>query len=117
MLWHIGQILARLLGTLLGACCIATAVFLYPDEDGKIQSGLEDFWVRVDDYKNLALTKHASFFTQVAKLESRVLDSIFGRKLFSGRSLGVSFGISLSTVSAFIIVLLVAIPSWPGRVR
>lgn len=81
---------ARLFLALLGLFCILAAIALYPNEEGKIQSKFEDFWVKADDYQRLALSRHAAFMTQVAKLESAFLDRVFGPKLFSARSIVVS---------------------------
>ncbi len=103
-MWHVLHLIARPIEVLLGAFCVLTAIVLYPNEEGKIQSKFEDFWIRVDDYQHLALSKHAAFMTQVAKLETRFLDRMFGHKLISSRAFGVSFSCSLAAVSIFIIV-------------
>jgi hypothetical protein len=91
---------ARIFVALLGLFCVLTAIVLYPNEEGKIQSKFEDFWVKAHDYQRLALSRHAAFMTQVAKLESTFLDQVFGPKLFSFRSIVVSCW--SSTVSFFL---------------
>jgi hypothetical protein len=73
---------------------------LYPGEEGRIQSKFEDFWIRVDDFKNLALSRHAAFMTQVARLETHLLDWVFGNKLFSEQSVAVSFACSIVALVA-----------------
>jgi hypothetical protein len=90
-MWHVLHLIARPFEALLGVFCIVTATLLYPKEDGTIQSKLEDFWVRVDDYQKLALSRAAAFMTQVARFESRFLDRVFGHKLISPQALAVSF--------------------------
>jgi hypothetical protein len=40
---------------LLGLFCLLTAYFLHRDEEGKIQSAMEETWVRIDDYQHVAL--------------------------------------------------------------
>jgi hypothetical protein len=85
---------------LAGVFCVLTAILLYPGEEGKIQSKFEDFWVRADDYQRMALSRHAAFMTQVAKLESAFLDRVFGPKLFSPQSIVVS---CWSSVVSFIL--------------
>jgi hypothetical protein len=85
-MWHVLHLIARPIEALLGVFCVLTAIVLYPDEEGKIQSKFEDFWVRVDDFKNLALTRHAAFMIQVAQLETRFLDRVFGHELISGQA-------------------------------
>jgi len=104
-MWHLVHLIARPIEALLGLFCVLSAIVLYPGEEGRIQSKFEDFWVRADDFKNLALTRHAAFMTQVAKLETRLLDRVFGQKLISGQALGVSFCFSAATVSLFGLVL------------
>jgi hypothetical protein len=104
-MWHVLHLIARPIEALLGVFCVLSAIVLYPDEEGKIQSKFEDFWVKVDDFKNLALTRHAAFMTQVAKLETRLLNRVFGQKLISGQALGVSFCFSAASVSLFGLVL------------
>jgi hypothetical protein len=94
-MWHLIHLIARPIEALLGVFCVVTAIMLYPNEEGKIQSKFEDFWIRVDDFKNLALSRHAAFMTQVARLESRFLDAIFGHKLVSVRSVTVSICCSI----------------------
>jgi hypothetical protein len=89
-MWHVFHLIARPIEALLGVFCVLTAIVLYPDEEGKIQSKFEDFWVRVDDIQNVVLSRHAVFMTQVAKLESRFLDSVFGEKLVSMQAFAVS---------------------------
>jgi hypothetical protein len=97
-MWHVLHLIARPFEALLGVFCVLSAVVLYPDEEGKIQSKFEDFWIRVDDFKDLALTRHAVFMTQVAKLESILLDGVFGHKLISKRALTFSVLISIASL-------------------
>jgi hypothetical protein len=98
-MWHILHLIARPIEALLGVFCVLSAIILYPNEEGKIQSKFEDFWIQVDDFQNLALTRHAAFMTGVAKLETRFLDRVFGNRLISIRALGVSFCFSLGTMA------------------
>jgi hypothetical protein len=100
-MWHLIHLFAKPIEALLGFFCVVSAIVLYPDEEGKIQSRFEDFWVRVDDFQNLALTRHAAFMTQVARLETRFLDRVFGRKLFSAQAIIVSCCCSLALISLF----------------
>ena len=97
-MWYLIHLVAAPLGFLFGMFCVLTAIVLYPGEEGKIQSKFEDFWIRVDDYKNLALSRHAAFVTGVAKLETKLLDRVFGHSLFSGRAMAVSVLLSLDSL-------------------
>jgi len=98
-MWHVLHLIARPFEALLGLFCVLTAIVLYPNEEGKIQSKFEDFWIRIDDYQQLALSKHAAFMTQVAKLETRFLDRVFGDKLFSIRAVALSLACSITSLA------------------
>ena len=90
-MWHlVFHLAARLFLTLLGVFFVLTGIALYPNEEGKIQSKFEDFWVKADDYQRLALSRHVRFMTQVAKMESAFFDQVFGPKLFSAQSIVIS---------------------------
>ncbi len=56
-MWHVLHLIVRPIEVLLGLFCVLTAIVLYPGEEEKIQSRFEDFWIRVDDYQKLALSK------------------------------------------------------------
>jgi len=81
---------------IMGLFCVLTAILLYPNEEGTIQSTLEDVWLRADDYQKLALTHHAAFMTGIAKLETQFFNRMFGQKLFSVQALGMSFCLSFT---------------------
>jgi hypothetical protein len=82
-MWHVLHLIVRPIEALLGLFCVATAVLLFPDQEGRIRSGLEDFWVPVDDYKGKALT---TFTVGVVNFENRLLDRLFGYELVSFRA-------------------------------
>ncbi len=98
-MWQIVHLIVRSLEILLGLFCVLTAILLYPGEEERIQTALQDVWVRVDDYQKFALSKHATFLTQVARLETGFLDWLFGPKLLSEKALAVSFSLSVGTFS------------------
>jgi hypothetical protein len=102
-MWHFIHFVVRPAEGLLGAFCVLTAIALYPNEEGKLQSKFEDFWIRLDDYQQVALSRHSAFMQQVARLESRFLDRVFGSALFSSRVVGVSFSFSLTILSGLVL--------------
>ena len=93
-MWHALHLVVRPIEALLGLFCVVTATFLYPGEDGKIQSQLEDVWVQVDDFRDIPVSKHAAFMARVARLETIVLEFMFGNRLFSEQAVVVSLSIS-----------------------
>ena len=84
---------------IMGLFCVLTAILLYPNEEGMIQSTLEDVWLRVDDYQKLALTRHAAFMTGIAKLETEFFNRMFGHRLLSVQALGMSFCFSFTPLT------------------
>jgi len=86
----------RVLEAFIGIFFLATALLLYPNEDGKIQSSLEDFWVHLDDYQNKPLSRHTKFMIWVATLENAILNRLFGNKLFSEQAATVSICLSFA---------------------
>jgi hypothetical protein len=81
----------------------ALALFIYEDEQGKLQNRLEDLWVNVDDLSKSAMSKEAALIQQAAKMLSGALDRVFGTRLFSWKAIASSTGLSLAS---FLFVLL-----------
>ena len=78
------------------------ASFSYEDEEGKIQSRLEEWWIRIDDFKRQALSSHIAFMKVLASLLAGFLDRLFGVRLFSLQSLGVSICYSTFWIGIFL---------------
>jgi len=53
----------------------------YETEDGKIQNLLEEWWIKVDDYKKLAISKHTAFIKALASLVTSIFDGTFGTRI------------------------------------
>jgi hypothetical protein len=70
------------------------ALFLYEDEQGRIQNRLEEWWVKLSDRRGVALSAHARFMRGVAEVAVAGFDSLFGRRLLSLQALSVSLGFS-----------------------
>jgi hypothetical protein len=100
-MWHFIHYIVRPTEALLGVFCVGTAILLYPNQEGKIQSKCEDFWIRADDFQTIALSRHTAFMQQVAILESGWLDKCFGGKLLSLRSFVASGSFSLASAFFF----------------
>lgn len=80
----------RILAIACGAILIYASIFLYEDEEGKIQNKLEDLWLKISNARKYALSKHTAFMQMIAKLMTIGFDRIFGSRLFSLQSIGVS---------------------------
>jgi hypothetical protein len=82
--------LVRILAGGAGLLCLALGFLLYENEEGKIQSTLENFWVSLDDQQRLALSRHRAFLRKAALLTGLALDRVFGERLIGVQSIGVS---------------------------
>src|SRR5688500_723937 len=80
-----------------GSVFLYAALFLYEDEQGKVQNKLEDLWIKIDVRHHVALSKHTVFMRVVADYTARTLSKLFGEKFFSLRFLGVSICFSLAS--------------------
>src|SRR6266567_8001921 len=84
--------LALLLRLALGGAGILLiyASFSRETEEGHVQSLLEEWWLRIDEMKKQAISRHLAFMKVLASVMTRLLDRLFGVRLLSVQSLGVS---------------------------
>jgi hypothetical protein len=71
---HFLHLALRVLAGVAGAMAIYAALFLYEDEQGKIENKLEEWWVRLDDGRNAAVSRHTAFMREVARLAGHGFD-------------------------------------------
>jgi hypothetical protein len=83
--------------------CFYAALLLYPDEQGRIQNRLEEWWVAFDDRQRAALSKGATFMRGVATLADNGFTSVFGPALISFRSLAASIWFSSLSFAFYIL--------------
>jgi hypothetical protein len=103
-----------LLGIVLTYVC-----FLYEDEENLVQSRLEDWWIRLHDTSDRALSLQARFVRGVARSVDNVLSRLFGEEVVSVRSIAVSVcysvGASLLWVGALWLIVLLILPSFQSE--
>lgn len=80
------------------------ATFVYEDEEGRIQSKIENVWIRLDDTQLASRSRVAAFMQEVARLTGQGFDVLFGKSLLSLRFAVIS--IYLSFASFFLFVFL-----------
>lgn len=102
----------RLLGVLLGILLISAGIFLYEDQEGKIQNRLEDLWIRADDLQHQALSKHVAMMRIIAGMMTTAFDWLFGKRLLSVDSVAVSYCFSIASVE---LVLALTTLQWNPR--
>lgn len=105
------KLLIHTLSGILGFLLLYVGLFLSKGEEDTIYNRLEEFWIRVDDMKSAALTRQAAFLREIANVLGRYLDEIFGRKLFSPKTMVVSLWLSL--MSYALCGILLASPKLP----
>lgn len=97
-------IILRVLVSIIGFLLIYLALFLYEDEQGKIQNKLENAWVKVNDAQTYSLSKHTVFVNTIAKQLTKILNILFGKRLFSLQAAGVSICFAVSAANLFFIM-------------
>lgn len=80
----------KIIAIAIGLIFIYLGLFLYEDEQGKIQNTLEESWIKIDRHQHSALAKHLTFMGVVTRIMSVALNRVFGEKLLSIKSIGVS---------------------------
>ncbi|HEY6293057.1 MAG TPA: hypothetical protein VI455_16015 [Terriglobia bacterium] len=95
---HALQLVLRFLAGAAGLTSVYAALFLYEDEQGKIQNKLEEWWIRFDDEERAALSRHTAFMKEVARLGTRGFDLLFKDRLFSRYAFSVSFCFAVASL-------------------
>jgi hypothetical protein len=80
-----------------GALLIYGSLFLYEDEEQRIQNILENWWIRIDDARTSATHAHTALTRAAAELARSGLDRVFGPRLLSFRAISVSGLLSLAS--------------------
>ncbi|HEY6249638.1 MAG TPA: hypothetical protein VI685_06730, partial [Candidatus Angelobacter sp.] len=91
-------LIARFAVICFSCLLVYIALFMYEDEKGRLQNRLEELWIRIDDRQRAAAARHIAFLKAVLGLLSRGFDSLFGTKIFSLRSIAVTFCFSQASL-------------------
>ena len=110
-MWQLLHIVARVAAVLMMPLCFVEA---FPSPRGlerwsRVQKWWEDVVFRSQD---IALSRHTVFMQEVAKLTTRGFDWLFGSRLISLQSLGVSICCSISSFSLFTLIVSHWIRMW-----
>ncbi len=103
MLHYLGLVLWISLGS--AGVLLLYASLSYETEDGKIQSLLEEWWVRIDDFRQGAISFHVAFMKVIASVMTRFMDRLFGNRMLSLQSFGVSACYSIVWIGLAILIL------------
>jgi len=86
----------RILAALVGTLAFYVRLFMYEDEQGKWQNRIDNLWLTIDDRAKTTGSKTSAFFNRVSAVVNRILNRIFGLRLFSLRAVGASTCYSLA---------------------
>lgn len=91
------------------------AAFTYETEENRVQSVLEEWWLRLAEEDTTSANRAARFLQTVTELTTHVLDRMFGTRLFSVRMVSVSicYAYAASNLSAFML-LSFFVPEFPA---
>ncbi len=76
---------------LIGLMCLYLAFFSFEYEQIKIQNKLEEWWIKIDDKKEIFNVRLTKFLKWVSQLTTIVINKYFGNKIFSFQSAWVAF--------------------------
>jgi hypothetical protein len=88
---------ARFFALLIGILTIYAALFLYEDDEGKLQNRIEIWWIRLNDLEKSSRLRLATFAQAIAQLTGRFLDCLFGKPLRLLRLAGISLSFSAAS--------------------
>jgi hypothetical protein len=94
---HVASFALRLLFGAVGSVFLYMSVFVFRDQQGRLQNRLENLWVTVMGAKD----KYGAFVTQTAILTDRAANWVFGDKVFSVRAALISCYLAIA--SAFLL--------------
>lgn len=83
----------------------SAAVFLYEDEQGKIQNKLEEWWVSLEGHRSFLLSRHVLLMNRLAEVATHGLDRVFGGRLISWQALNCSAFYSLASLQLVSLML------------
>lgn len=88
----------------LGGLLLLAAFVLYEDEKKHLQSRLATCWIKVHDFQKQGVTRRAAFMRVVAEGVGTILDSVYGPRLFSFRTLAAAVCLSYSSAIFSILI-------------
>lgn len=84
----------KVAGGIIGVLLLYMSLFMYEDEEGKIQNRLEDAWLRVAIFRDKAMSAHVAVVHVAAETVSNLINRLFGSALISYRAAIVSMYLS-----------------------
>lgn len=89
----------------LGLASICIGLFMYEAEHKRLQNFLETLWAKLDDVKEVALSKHTNLLRGVSHIMSRALIRLLGDRALSLRVLAIAFCFSVASFGLSLMLL------------
>lgn len=90
---------------LVGSVMFLFTGFLYENEEGKIQNRLEGWWCKLDDAANSSLNINFRIIQGFARRAQAHIERLFGKKLISTQSIGVSICWGMISAKMTVVIL------------
>jgi hypothetical protein len=94
-----------------GALLCYGSLFIYEDEERRIQNALEDWWIRLDDMREHLTRRHIAYLRTINDMVASWLTRLFGKKFFSVRALGVSACLSIASLMMIMLLFHASVES------
>lgn len=104
---HIQAIIGRVAAGCVAALAFYMAFFMYEDEQGRWQSRIENLWISIYDRAKTTNSTTIALLNKLSAVLTAMLDLLFGRKLFSIRSVVTSISLALLASSLLAIPMLI----------
>src|SRR5664279_3640186 len=80
---HLVYLSLKIVAGLVGVVASYSGLFLYEDEEGKVTTRLEEWWVGLQDKEKSSLSMQSAFLKEIASLAGRFFDRLLGKRLLS----------------------------------
>lgn len=87
-----------------GVLLIYVALFLYEEEEGRLENRLEQWWQRIRRLHSAAISKEIAFLRVVIQLTSNGLNQLFGKRLLGLQA--VTASVSYSVTASYLFLML-----------
>jgi hypothetical protein len=100
-LMSIAIIIVRCMAGCLGVILIYSALFLYKDEEDKLENRIEQWWQRIRNLHAHAISRETAFLKVVAEITSKGFTKLFGKRLFGLKAVSASICYSQAATLLF----------------
>jgi len=109
-------LILRIIAALVGIVSLYMWYFFREEEERKAQNNLDTLWLIFDQQRGSVISSHVAVMQSAAKVMTRMLNDLLGKKLLSLRSISVSCCLAFTSVLILILlsILLTETPEKAG---